>query len=255
VDQILAWLELKDPGERPRLVTSWFHGTDGVGHRKGPDAPSAASSLRRQDAELGRLLEGLSARGLLKTTTLLVVSDHGMAPVERLVNLSEALDAAGVRASVLGAGGFATLRAGSPADAERAVDVARGLGLEAWLRERAPLPVDNPRFGDAVVVAPVGTAIVRKGLRGKVEALLARVGHGMAGSHGHRPDHPSMSGVFVAFGAGVPRGARLGPVRAIDLAPTLLSLLGVPAPEWMQGRPLLGAAVPSPPRSLENPRP
>jgi hypothetical protein len=105
------------------------------------------------------------------------------------------------------------------------------------------------------VMAPVGTAIVRKGLRGKVEALLARVGHGMAGSHGHRPDHPLMSGIFVAFGAGVPRGAQLGPVRAIDVAPTLLALLGVPAPEWMEGRPLLGAAVPSGPLIEENPRP
>lgn len=255
VDQILAWLELEDPGERPRLVTSWFHGADSVGHRKGPDAPSVASTLRRQDAELGRLLEGLSARGLLETTTLLLVSDHGMAPVERLVNLSEALDEADVRASVLGAGGFATVRAGSPEDAGNAVEVARGLGLEAWLREDAPLPVDNPRFGDVVVVAPVGTAIVRKGLRGKVEALLARVGHGMAGSHGHRPDHPLMSGIFVAFGAGVRRGAQLGPVRAIDVAPTLLALLGVPAPDWMEGRPLLGAAVPSGPLIEENPRP
>jgi hypothetical protein len=105
------------------------------------------------------------------------------------------------------------------------------------------------------VVAPVGTAIVRKGLRGKVEALLARVGHGMAGAHGYRPDHPLMSGIFVAFGAGVPRGAQLGPVRAIDVAPTLLALLGVPAPEWMEGRPLLGTAVPSGPLSEENSQP
>ena len=85
----------RDPDLREQL------GADSVGHRKGPDAPAVASTLRRQDAELGRLLEGLSARGLLETTTLLLVSDHGMAPVERLVNLSEALDEADVRASGL----------------------------------------------------------------------------------------------------------------------------------------------------------
>jgi len=36
VDQILAWLELEDPDERPRLVTSWFHGADGVATARGP---------------------------------------------------------------------------------------------------------------------------------------------------------------------------------------------------------------------------
>ncbi len=243
VDQILAWLDLEDPAERPRLITAWFHGADSKGHRHGPDAAQAAEALREQDAELGRLIAGLEARGRVATTTLVIVSDHGMAPVEQTVNLAGALDKAGVRARVLGGGGFALLESSDP---DGAVRVARNLSLEAWPRESTPpeLPTDNPRFGDVVVVAPVGTAIVRQGLRGAVQRLMAKGGMALGGSHGHRPDHPSMRGICVAWGAEVPLG-ELGVVRALDVAPTVLTLLGITPPEWMEGRPLFG--VPSAP--------
>lgn len=241
VDQILAWLDLEDPAERPRLITAWFHGADSKGHRNGPGAPQVAAALREQDRELGRLIAGLEARQLAATTTLVIVSDHGMAPVERTVNLAGALKDAGVRARLLGGGGFALLESSDPSGAVR---VARGLGLEAWPRESTPpeLPTENPRFGDVVVVAPVGTAIVRQGLRGTVKHLLAKGGMALGGSHGHRPDHPSMRGIFVAWGADVPP-AELGVVHALDVAPTVLTLLGIRPPEWMEGRPLFG--VPS----------
>ena len=249
VDQILAWLDLVDPAERPRLVTAWFHGTDGPGHRHGPGSQEARRALREQDAELARLLEGLERRSLRASTTLLVVSDHGMAPVSRVVNLAASLDDAGVQARVLGGGGFATLAAGGAGAAGRAVAVARGLGLEAWRPADAPaeLRAGHPRFGDVLVVAPVGTAIVREGLRGRLQQLLARTGATLQGGHGHRPEAPQMAAVFVAWGAGVAPGARLGAVRNLDVAPTLLALLGLPVPEWMEGEPLLAApsALPS----------
>ena len=242
VDQILAWLDLPDGAERPRLVTAWFHGTDGAGHRHGPASQAARRALRGQDAELGRLVEGLERRGLRASTTLLVVSDHGMAPVAQVVNLAASLDAAGVRARVLGGGGFVSLVVEGAA--ERAVAVARDLGLEAWRPEDAPaeLRASHPRFGDVLVVAPVGTAIVREGLGGRLQQLLALSGSTLQGGHGHRPEAPEMGAVFVAWGAGAAPGARLGAVRNLDVAPTVLALLGLPVPEWMEGRPLLGAA-------------
>ena len=36
----------------------------------------------------------------------------------------------------------------------------------------------------------------------------------------------------------MPAGARLPAVRSVDVAPTVLSLLGVPVPEWMEGAPI-----------------
>jgi len=243
VDRILTWLDLDDPAERPRLVTSWLPGADRAGHRHGPDAPEVRRALRRQDAELGRLMAGIAARGLWDSTVVLVVSDHGMHAVERRVDLRAALEEAGVAAEVLGGGGFATLVAADPAATARAVEVARGLGLEAWRRERAPagIPVGDPRFGDAVVVAPPGTVLSRGGATGWLAGLWAWLGGSRGGAHGHRPEVPEMAGILLARGAGVPPGTELGTVRAVDVAPTVLALLDVPIPEHLEGAPLLGS--------------
>lgn len=51
------------------------------------------------------------------------------------------------------------------------------------------------------------------------------------GAHGHDSELPSMSAIFYAAGPNVKRGTKLRHVRNIDVAPTLLDLLGVsPAP-------------------------
>ena len=229
VEQILAWLDLEQ--ERPCLITAWFPGADGAGHRFGPDSPEVRRALERQDAAIGRLVSGLDARRAFEHTTLLVVSDHGMLEVERRVDLDAALDAADLPATVWGGGGFASVTVeGEEAVVDRVVEVARGLGLEAHSRTRAPaaLRVGNPRFGAVVVLAPPGVALVNS--RG--------VGGSLRGSHGYRPDEPRMGGLFVAAGRGVPAGTKLGEVHSLDVAPTVLALLGVPTPVWMEGRPL-----------------
>jgi len=112
--------------------------------------------------------------------------------------------------------------------------VARGLGLEAWARGHGPpgLESRNPRFGDLVALAPPGTAISRAGLMGRLRASF------MAGGHGYRPDDPSMGAIFLALGRGVTPGSNLGQVRALDVAPTVLTLLGLPVPDSMEGRPI-----------------
>jgi arylsulfatase A-like enzyme len=248
VDRILEWLELPDPAQRPRFVTCWLRGADAAGHRHGPGTDESSAALREQEAALVRLVDGLEARGLLATTTLLLVSDHGMARVARTLDLERELRAAGVRADVIGGGGFATVRlgrgAGQRAPAERraalarAIEVAGKLGLEAWARGETPAawPAANPRFGDLVVLAPVGTAIVDGGRA--LAAPAAALGFGLQGAHGHAPEAPEMAGIFFALGRGVRPGARPGRVRALDVAPTVLALLGQPRPDAMTGRPI-----------------
>jgi len=232
VDAILGWLALP-AARRPRLVTAWFHGADHAAHRHGPRSGPVLAALREQDAELGRLLSALDAARAWDRTTLIVVSDHGMAPVERTVDLASALAGAGVEARVHGGGGFVTVTLERPAaDRERALSIARELGLEAWARGQGPagLEARHARFGELVVVAPPGTAISSRGLLGRLRAAFT------GGGHGHRPGEPSMSAIFLALGRGVAAGARPDGVRARDVAPTVLTLLGLPVPDGMEGR-------------------
>ncbi|NIP77080.1 MAG: hypothetical protein GTN90_14325, partial [Xanthomonadales bacterium] len=55
------------------------------------------------------------------------------------------------------------------------------------------------------------------------------------GSHGYRPDHPDMAGMFLALGRGVPAGARLAPAHQVDLAATVAALLGIDPPLQSEG--------------------
>ena len=228
VEAILGWLAAEPRSARPSLVTAWFHGADHAAHAKGPDAPEVAKALRAQEPALAALVAGLERSGAFATTTLILVSDHGMDRVRSNVDLRGALRRAGLRARVFGGGGFASvsLRGGPRAEAD-AVRIARGLGLDAWRRAEAPpeLRLGNPRFGAVVVLAPPGVAIGAESPRG---------------AHGYRPEEPAMAALFAAVGRGVPEGLALDEVRSIDVAPTVLALLGVPIPAWMEGRPIPG---------------
>lgn len=233
VTQILAWLDEADPARRPRLITSWFHGADHAGHVSGPDSPEVTRQLAPQDRQIARLVRELEARDLFASTTLLIVSDHGMALASERVNLGVLLDRAGVEAAVLGIGGFATIvfedDERSEAAIARAVAVAREAGLEASRRTRAPADwhVGDPRFGDVVVRAPVGVAIVTR------TTLID-------GFHGYPGTAPEMGAVLVARGRGVRVGASLGVVSALQIAPTVLRLLDLPVPAQMTAPPIDG---------------
>jgi len=236
VEQILAWLTGPEP--RPRLVTAWFHGADGLAHRGGLATPEVRASLREQDAALGRLVAALDASGAFAHTTLLIVSDHGMARVERRVDFAAALRKADVEAEVFGGGGTALVVFAEPGDAkalERTLAAARALGLEAWPRAETPaeLHARHPRFGDVVVVAPLGVAI------------QSGWGRKLQGSHGYLPQEPAMGGVFIAVGRGAQPGASLGELNALDVAPTVLRLLSLEVPDGMQGRPI-ASLLPAP---------
>jgi len=231
VDQILAWLDAEDEADRPRLITSWFPGADGAAHREGPDSDAARASLLRQDRALAHLVEGLDSRDAFASTILLIVSDHGMLPVSEVVDLNALLRDVGVRARVLGGGGFAIV---SPYDESDSVDriltEAKALGFSAFRRGSTPagMPASNPRFGEVVVVAPVGRAI------------SGRSGPPMRGSHGYLPGEPGMGALLVAVGGEIPPGRHLGETKMLDVAPTLLAWLGIPIPDWMEGRPIAG---------------
>jgi predicted AlkP superfamily pyrophosphatase or phosphodiesterase len=227
VKQILAWLAGPEP--RPRLVTVWFRGADAAAHRAGLETPPVRRALRSQDAALASLVAGLDASGAFAHTTLLIVSDHGMAPVYRRVDLGAALRTAGVKGKVYGAGGMATVSFEKGGDfLERTLSVASSLGLKAWPREETPkdLHARHPRFGDVVVVAPMGLAI-----------QSARTPP-MYGAHGYPPQEPAMGALFLAVGRGAPAGLDLGELRSLDVAPTVLRLLGLEVPASMQGQPI-----------------
>ncbi|MBT8069818.1 MAG: hypothetical protein KJO80_05245, partial [Gammaproteobacteria bacterium] len=87
---------------------------------------------------------------------------------------------------------------------------------------------DNPRFADVMLIPEQGYAVL---------SSAEKAGKINAGDHGWAPESPAMHGLFIASGPNVKPGVELGPVRNIDIYPLMLSILGLDAPEYIDGDP------------------
>ena len=70
------------------------------------------------------------------------------------------------------------------------------------------------------------------------DATITAQRGGGSGDHGGAPWHRGLHAIFFAAGPGIRGGHRLGLVRAIDVAPTVASLLGLPPLQAAEGRSL-----------------
>ena len=244
VDQILSWLDLPE-AERPRLIMSWWHGADGTGHRVGPDDPDVTKALVSQDVELARLLAELDRREAWAHTTLLIVSDHGMARVEETVDPGEALEDAGIEAHVNSLGGFGYIELEDTAQLAQALETLAHLeGIDAYASAELPetLRARHPgRTGHITVIATPPLALWRPYTLGtRLYVAVRGLFGGAFGMHGYLPSNPDMHAIFYAMGRGVPGDLELGAVQVIDVAPTVSQLLGIEPPRDAEGRPITG---------------
>jgi arylsulfatase A-like enzyme len=244
VAQILAWLDLPET-QRPGLIMTWWHGADDAGHRHGPDAEETRAALREQDGELARLLAGIDARAAWREVTLLVVSDHGMRAPSELIDANELLAAAGVEGSAENASALALLRLAPSEDASRAAKqiAAAEPRIRAYARAELPaaLRFAHPNAGDVVLLAPpplaFGDAWSQFAFWRRASALWG----GEVGVHGDDAEAtPEMRAILFALGRGVPRGAKLGRLRALDVAATVARLLAIAPPAQNEGTPIVG---------------
>jgi predicted AlkP superfamily pyrophosphatase or phosphodiesterase len=228
VARVLGWLG-EDASTRPRLVTLYFETLDEASHDHGPDSPQARAALANVDAHVGRLVDGLRARGQLDAVNLVIVSDHGMAPVPptQVVAIEDIVDVSDVDVVTTGQSlGF------EPKPGRTAAAEARLLGRhahhECW--RKAELPArwhygTHPRVPAIVCQMDDGWDAEPR------EKLARRPRTHLRGSHGFDPTLPSMRAVFVAHGPGWRDGVRIDAIDNVDVYPALAQLIGVtPAP-------------------------
>lgn len=104
------------------------------------------------------------------------------------------------------------------------------------MRTRRSPHDDDPKLPDAdlIVLWSAQPTDVVDTPRGRIGPMPFQ----RTGSHVER-------GFLLASGAGIPRGAVCDDAHALDLAPTILSLLGAPVPAYMEGRALLSSDRPT----------
>ena len=227
VDQVLAWLDM--PAElRPHLVTLYFEEPDGKGHTYGPEGDEVIDEVEALDVELDRLVTGLSDRGILDETDLIVLSDHGMSETsdDRVTFLDDCFDT--WANPVESWGPVAAVR---PAEADIDAVVAATAPLEhAWCARKEDLP-ERLHYSDSDRIAPV-QCLADDGWSITTRSWAAsNPGYYVGGTHGYDNSYESMQGLFVARGPHFAEGVTVDRFENVEVYGIIADILGlVPAP-------------------------
>lgn len=244
----------------PTVLMVNMPGADVYGHRVGGPATPAvmAKIVAGADAQIGRLINAYRSRGILDQTIFVVVADHGMVP-----NTYQFRDTV-VKEAVRAAGGDSLFQTGGSAvfiwlrNPEAAPQVAAHLvtavphvpvahyqTLRSGVYTHVPVVPPGTTLDPALAAAyqyllgtfagPIApditltleaNTIIRNRIQGPASSPHGNHGGGTWGDQ-HIP--------LVIAGPGVRSGFTSGfPIRLMDVAPTLLALLGVD-PSRMNG--------------------
>lgn len=228
---------------RPDVLLVHFLAVDSFQHTHGVDSAEARWALAYADGLIGSLLGEIIAQGRTDTTNVVVLGDHGFAPVHRRVLPNAVLrdehllhvDADGQimdhHVRVVSNGGAAHVYVDpGPARAtlvdrareclEATPGVAYVLGPATFPDLGLPSPEDDPTQGDLVLVAADGWYFSD---HATLEAGAAA--NDYRGMHGQLPDDSRLRAGFVAAGPGIEPGVTLPKLDHLDVAPTLAALL------------------------------
>lgn len=235
----------------PDLMLIHVWRTDDAQHDHGPGSAQARASFEHVDGLLGRLLRQLEVSPRWAHTTLVVVSDHGFAAIEREVRLGVLFEREGLvkrgadgqivesRVTAVPNGGLVYVYASDAEAAAQAERAVRGLG--APIAQVLSASEVARRGGDPTVAfAALGAPGFHFGDRRTGELFVDTPGRG---THGYLPEDPAMHASLIAVGPGVPV-RDLGVVPMTAIAPTLAALVGAPlpsAPEPPLWSPMSGA--------------
>lgn len=220
VDSVLAWLDLP-PEARPHLVLLYFSAVDTAGHRHGPDSPEVAAAVAEVDAALGRLLDGLEARGTRANVVL--VSDHGMAqpdPEQSVVVTDYVTLPDDAEAMTAGPSLMLWLDEAAADSLDAVLDASLPPSVRSYTRDELPA---RWQFSGSERVPPLVLVAERPALVGMPHHFERPWG----GAHGYAPEDETMHGIFLAAGPGVAPAGRVGAVHVVDVYPFVAALLGL----------------------------
>jgi arylsulfatase A-like enzyme len=260
-----AYLKFGIEQLRPDVTLMWLNDPDGTAHANGIGAALTRRSLTLVDAGIGRIEDTLRAQGRLDQTNIIVTSDHGFSTHTGTFKLAD-LVAPFVRKmddgspDVVVAEGAIYLRNKSDATRMQAIVAALQRRPEVGaiftqsrrmftLVNAAERPTNdnafegvvpgtlsfdvarwnNARSGDILVSANWSRAANNAGFPGTTT---------QEGVAGHGTSSPyDVHNTLVAAGPDFREHATSEiPTGNVDLAPTLLQLLGIPVPKEMTGR-------------------
>lgn len=229
---------------KPNVMFLHVLNLDGVHHKYGPLTPAGYTAAAYADTLVGEVIQAVDDAGIRDKTTIFVVSDHGFMAIPKTLQPNVLLRKAGLltvegnavttaRVHVVPEGGIAmvylTMPQDEKGDAAKVIELFKSqegiadiLTPDKFAAFGLPLPTDHPGMANLVLVAKDGYGF--SGTATGDDFVIKS--EGTLGTHGFLSNNPKMNATFVAAGAGIRAGTKLGQIRNVDLAPTIARLLG-----------------------------
>ena len=233
------------PERNPAVALIWSSEPDKSQHAAGVGSELSNQALGEADAQFRRILDWLEQDGRTGSTDLMVVSDHGYSTINGVIAVEDRLREAGFPPGnepsgvAVAPNGGSTLFYAHDSDPSTCQRLAEWLMSQPWcgpvLAAQAAgtiggaLPAslcgcEGPRAPDIAMSFKWNSDPNNAGFRGQVGSTGGQPGQG---SHGSMSRH-ELRNVMFARGPSFKAGIRVEtPTGNIDLAPTVLHLLGV----------------------------
>jgi alkaline phosphatase D len=245
VDEVLAWYDGPE-AERPRFAAVYFDRVDTAGHYFGPEAPETMAAVEEVDGYVGQLVAGLAARGLLETTTIIVVADHGMAGIdpEGTIDVGQFIDLEALTvpqfAGAYGGSAHPFLQIYGEGEAlEAAYEDLKDFhpNIHVWRRGEMPAHYhfDHPTRGPDLFVLADPPFTVRAANVGGWRPPIP-------GFHGYDNLHPLMAATFIGAGPIFPEGEVAAAFENVNVYLMIACALGI-TPAETDGDPEVVAQV------------
>jgi hypothetical protein len=251
------------PRHQPDIMVVWYSDPDQTHHYHGVASGFVDQALQHVDTQFGRMIDWWRASGLRDRLQVIVLSDHGHLTTSQRIDVNGEAAKAGFRIGDHFADGadYAGYTSYSGSLKVRDRDPALVSAMAEWLCEQTWCGIVCTPDGDGVEGCVPGTfdhALVQMDHSRSPEILYVMRnddsvhGDGVVGSchyNGAYPEgggthgglHPKELTILLAAQGTLFRtaGASAHPAGIIDIAPTVLDLLGLAKPPTMDGRVLV----------------
>jgi predicted AlkP superfamily pyrophosphatase or phosphodiesterase len=240
----------------PKFSVLWMSDPDYTQHNSSPGSPAALGALASADKNLAALLKALDEKGVREKTDVVVVSDHGFSTIGQRLDLVQLLEQAGFKAArkfdkpkrgevlVVGLGGSVALYVvgHDKSVTRRLVEYLQGTDFAGVIFSRTsakgtfPLSavrLDSPGAPDLVVSLRWSGTTNEFNAPGVITYDGGKKNKGAHGSLSPYDMHNSLVAAGPDFRSGLVNEL---PSGNLDLAPTIVWILGLKPPAKMDGR-------------------
>ncbi len=229
VDKLLGWLDLPKE-KRPTMLTLYFSDVDDAGHEFSPDAEETKYAVLNVDSYLERLLSGLKARKIDRKVSVIIVSDHGMAPVDlRRRTLLDDHFSFALTDRILWTNEIVQIFP-KPGKTDEIFDRIRNLEhVTCWKKSDIP---ERLNYRNGKRVAPIVCSSEEGWLttsRERYKDLMDDIEdpERPRGAHGYDNKYQSMQAIFVAQGPKFKRGYVAEPFQNVEVYNMMCKILGL----------------------------